>query len=73
MKKAIITITAAVLLAASAVTVICVSRNSPMDTILASNVEALTTGESLSDPVWFVDDKGGGAFTCTLGGEEPCI
>lgn len=72
MKKAIITITAAVLLAASAVTVICVSRNSTMDTILASNVEALTYGESLTDTVWDVKDQGGGAYTCVYGGHKAC-
>lgn len=73
MRKVITTLTAAALLTASAVTAICINRNSSMDTILSSNVEALTYGESYSDPVWMIIDRGDAPEICVLGGKFPCI
>ena len=40
-----------------------------------ANVEALASGENLDDThmwLWWVKEHGGGAITCTFGGELPC-
>lgn len=72
MKKILISFAA---LAVSAAAIVAVNANKKMNEQFEANVEALAGGEYLDNThmyIWWVEEHGGGAITCTLGGDLPC-